>query len=916
MVNNDQVGNTLAEFYLALRNCNDQGLVHNMHTLTQLYSEDNSNDPVAKELLNDCQKKCAQFIRSQYIDQINAIVSSAKKKLAAKFASNTGSQSNKHYGIVMELLGYFSNIIAELNMRHCDMSASLLLAVVLPFHERVISMVYESIAQFVDDKKLLKLQMKPLEELSGVILLDASISGLMMLITVLHQYSSFLARSLRREQVPSPLPWLQITLDSNSYVSVLTSDTHLSAEKHPSSTALDLKFMQFKEFDLLYTALECMYISKAMQEALWVETDGDVDGETEGAAVTDRSAGLDQPKPQKQLDQERFSRKLLLIQGRSLRPSGRGQSGRSAGATDGSDDCDEVYVLESVEDVFFVLNKSLERALISNSSHGILAVCNKIVEVLDAHQNSEVSNLLLTKNVFDGCVRRHKRSCEEMKQAEAEAAQATADAIAARAKAQNEAELAELAAARAELEAEMRVSEAAEAAARALSSSSPVDVAPASSPTNSCDVGAEKTGGDEAGCEDEQANFNQAGVDVAIMATTQLLATANTWWDTKAEANTTGSGVAATGAVAKEGDWLSSFASMGTDIVSNTVNTVVSNTVSTVNSAATSVSTVLPTTAEEGAESPIPVDWTLVPLPEDVFSVTVELPAAETDAPPPTELPAKPIWERRKDPGSSNMYYVNHISKASQWTHPSDPSGGTDIDTDWNSAPLPTDTIPPPVAAKPAPILKTVERPVWERRSDPKSGKCFYINHQTKETSWVHPADVAGQQALTLTGSRRLDKLMNLSIGALTPLLNTAAAAKPVEAESGVGIGVGVSESVQAGARSGSAMPVAAVSAARTTNVTPQPVPEEEVVEEEAVAESVVEVTKLTSLNDISVYLSTLGICHNAIKRFESLAFDHYVGCVCDQRLVGGRSGSDGEPSTQPSKEQTMIFEMILSVRT
>ena len=67
-----------------------------------------------------------------------------------------------------------------------------------------------------------------------------------------------------------------------------------------------------------------------------------------------------------------------------------------------------------------------------------------------------------------------------------------------------------------------------------------------------------------------------------------------------------------------------------------------------------------------------------------------------------TQLP--PGWEERFDPGSARKYYVNHQTRQTSWTLPSE-------------RPLP---------------------PGWEQRFDPK-GRVFYVNHDEGSTTWTDP---------------------------------------------------------------------------------------------------------------------------------------------------------------------------------
>ncbi|RNF27491.1 putative NEDD4-like E3 ubiquitin-protein ligase WWP1 [Trypanosoma conorhini] len=105
--------------------------------------------------------------------------------------------------------------------------------------------------------------------------------------------------------------------------------------------------------------------------------------------------------------------------------------------------------------------------------------------------------------------------------------------------------------------------------------------------------------------------------------------------------------------------------------------------------------------------------------------------APMTIAPDTNALP--PFWEERLDPKSGRKFYVNHQTRETTWTRP----------------PPPTPAVAPQPAQQPhmgAPLHGDAHTlglsalpPFWEERVDPKSGRKFYVNHQTRETTWTRP---------------------------------------------------------------------------------------------------------------------------------------------------------------------------------
>jgi len=152
------------------------------------------------------------------------------------------------------------------------------------------------------------------------------------------------------------------------------------------------------------------------------------------------------------------------------------------------------------------------------------------------------------------------------------------------------------------------------------------------------------------------------------------------------------------------------------------------------------------------------------------------------DAPPPdissqdanssTGLP--PHWQERMDRNSGKVYYVNHSTKETTWTKPGtspvstiDTAGavGRTSTTDMSLAPnwqervdqnsgrvyyvnhttkettWTRPTVAPPITppSPHTPTASLILPPHWEERVDRNSGKVYYVNHATKETSWMRP---------------------------------------------------------------------------------------------------------------------------------------------------------------------------------
>ncbi|RNE95447.1 putative NEDD4-like E3 ubiquitin-protein ligase WWP1 [Trypanosoma rangeli] len=98
----------------------------------------------------------------------------------------------------------------------------------------------------------------------------------------------------------------------------------------------------------------------------------------------------------------------------------------------------------------------------------------------------------------------------------------------------------------------------------------------------------------------------------------------------------------------------------------------------------------------------------------------------------PDTTPLPPFWEERLDPKSGRKFYVNHQTRETTWTHPLQAHAMTPQRAQQSHTGIPVRTIDP----NPGPHALP---PFWEKRIDPTTGRPFYINHQTRETTWTAP---------------------------------------------------------------------------------------------------------------------------------------------------------------------------------
>ncbi|CAD2219473.1 WW domain containing protein, putative [Angomonas deanei] len=82
-------------------------------------------------------------------------------------------------------------------------------------------------------------------------------------------------------------------------------------------------------------------------------------------------------------------------------------------------------------------------------------------------------------------------------------------------------------------------------------------------------------------------------------------------------------------------------------------------------------------------------------------------------------------WEERIDPRSGNKFYINHNTKETTWVCPQRQASLPASSSIRNSSISNNDALPSG----------------WEMRTDPQSNRPFYVNHVTKQTTWVKPTN-------------------------------------------------------------------------------------------------------------------------------------------------------------------------------
>lgn len=117
-----------------------------------------------------------------------------------------------------------------------------------------------------------------------------------------------------------------------------------------------------------------------------------------------------------------------------------------------------------------------------------------------------------------------------------------------------------------------------------------------------------------------------------------------------------------------------------------------------------------------------------------------------------------PGWEQVTDPSSGKVYYANRATGESSWTPPANPAMGTTVDAAAAAAAAAaavaaasspaaadaTSSASAALAAGTEPSAQAATAPAalpagWESASDPASGKTYYFNRASGQTSWTPP---------------------------------------------------------------------------------------------------------------------------------------------------------------------------------
>lgn len=233
----------LIQAYLALEDCG-QPLLSASRASNSADSVDLDAVPleppsVYQEILADARRKAFPLIRSPFIEQINTILSSSRKRLKSHL---TGS--NKFTAVIIDVLGVWSDIILEVSgYQFAKDSVCLLLSSVYP---RVIEIVLDTTTLFQQEKCASFTSSRPLQD--G----DLTLISLQNLDSIVTQLTTI--RAIINKHY-------QFHYDSFAYC--FQDDAHSTVIDRLVLPSLD-ELLKWKELDLLYLQLERMYLGRSL----------------------------------------------------------------------------------------------------------------------------------------------------------------------------------------------------------------------------------------------------------------------------------------------------------------------------------------------------------------------------------------------------------------------------------------------------------------------------------------------------------------------------------------------------------------------------------------------------------------------------------------------------------------------------
>jgi hypothetical protein len=434
-ITSDQItiGEKLESFYLALLTYQSIQNEENIYRLARslealeihkINSSIGESKDIIEDILKDARKKSSQLIRSPYIDDINQLITSARKRLKTKIALNDENSQFQHgqryLHLFIELLGTWSNMITHINQY--GFSKEMIPLLLSSLHNRIIEMSFECFLTFKSDKDIENWVIRANNINAGIegeeqttinlSALDGLLSQIAMMRKIINQHYLFLFHSFHnyfltddnieteeenreemgKKEQETPETKLQESVDPSGINASISESTNtvnnqLVTESNPkkitsSTSSISFSFLdhllivsssellKWKEIDIIYIALEGSYLQQSIIEAC-----------LNGCSS------------------------VLSLE-------------------------ENIYILEMFEDSIYLFHKILERSISTNEEKCVFMISNKLLELLlfqyypsssagsssfssdcyrypslaASSQSSLFGKILLTKKLFNKCL--------------------------------------------------------------------------------------------------------------------------------------------------------------------------------------------------------------------------------------------------------------------------------------------------------------------------------------------------------------------------------------------------------------------------------------------------------------------------------------------------------------------------------
>jgi hypothetical protein len=221
--------------------------------------QSNENSEVVLEITKECQKKCAQYLRTPMAECVRSVIAAARKRLATKAALDSEASyqhSQRHLNTLVELLGTWSNIVAQ--CRDFGFSRTLTKLILSPLYSRIVEAAVETFRTFKKDKELDQWSVRLLDEGAecNVASLDGLVAQVATFRTMLHQHYAF------------HYSCFQPMNNNGSAAANVSTGEPAGVMVESMLIVAQSELQQWRELDAMYVSLEFGFLQHATQQAL------------------------------------------------------------------------------------------------------------------------------------------------------------------------------------------------------------------------------------------------------------------------------------------------------------------------------------------------------------------------------------------------------------------------------------------------------------------------------------------------------------------------------------------------------------------------------------------------------------------------------------------------------------------------